>query len=246
MKINRTVQRALLVLDHVAKAPNGTTLAELATNLDIPKTSLFDIVSTLVSMHHLRKHGNRFHIGVKSKEIGNAYTQKQDLCDVAAPLLTQASELYRTSSSLVLLSNSRLDYCFQYHPENAVMIARQVSPYNILHASGTGKVLLAYMAPSRRESLLKDCVFHKFTDRTIENREALLEELKAVRRNGYALDDREYHYLLQCVAAPIFHKKKVIAAISFSGLNLYNEDPQEMVGHILETAREISVRHDRT
>lgn len=245
MKINRTVQRALQILDCVAKSPNGITLAELAGSLAIPKTSLFDIVTTLAAGHHLRKHDNKFYIGPKAREIGSAYTSRQDLLDVAKPLLTEASEHYNTSSSLVLLNHGRLDYCFQYHPEDAVMIARQGSPYNIMHASGTGKVMLAFMQPDQREEILRDFQLHKFTDRTISSFEALEDELKTVRKNGYALDDREYHYLLQCVAAPILHKGQAVAAVSFSGLNLFNEDPSEMVRRILETAGNISRTYNR-
>lgn len=244
MKINRTVQRALLVLDKVASEPDGVTLSDLEKALELPKTSLFDIVSTMVSMRYLRKHDKLFFIGIKSKNIASAYVKKQDICDIAEPILVQASELNHASSSLVMLSNSNLDYCFQYHPEDAIMIARTSSPYNILHASATGKVLLAYMQPSRRESILKKIHFHKFTDRTIDNMDDLLGVVSVVREQGYALDDREFHYLLQCVAAPVYHKKRVIAAISFSGLNLYSDDPSKMIAQVLETARKISESYD--
>jgi len=164
---------------------------------------------------------------------------------VAEPLLTQASERNNVSSSLVLLSDSELDYCFQYHPEDAVMIARRPSSFGIHHASATGKVLLAYMQPARRDALLRKMTLHKFTDRTIDNNAELLKVLETVREQGYALDDREYHYLLQCVAAPVYHQKKVIAAISFSGLNLYNDDPGKMVREVLQTAQEVSTSYTR-
>ncbi len=245
MKINRTVQRSLLILSLVAQSPKGCTLKELEEQLEIPKTSLFDIVSTLVVMHYLRKSDRLFFVGPKAREIGNAYVQKQDLCDVAEPLLTQASERNNVSSSLVLLSDSELDYCFQYHPEDAVMIARRPSSFGIHHASATGKVLLAYMQPARRDALLRKMTLHKFTDRTIDNNAELLKVLETVREQGYALDDREYHYLLQCVAAPVYHQKKVIAAISFSGLNLYNDDPGKMVREVLQTAQEVSTSYTR-
>jgi DNA-binding IclR family transcriptional regulator len=245
MKVNRTVQRALLILDHIALSPKGRTLSELAETLGIPKTSLFDIVSTLEGMNFLRKHEKQYFIGEKSRDVGNAYIRKQDLCDVAAPILTAASESLGTSSSLVLLSRKTLEYCFQYHPQDAVMVARQACPYNHLHASATGKILLAFMPPSRRDSILKEFTYHKFTNRTLDNLDDLTAELEKVRKQGFAIDDREYHYLLQCVAAPIRHRGRVIAAISFSGLNLFNDDPDAMVGNVLATAKEITDSHDR-
>jgi len=245
MKINRTVQRALLVLDHIATSSKGKTLSELAEELGIPKTSLFDIVTTLDGMNFLRKRDKRYFIGEKSREVGSAYIRKQDLRDVAEPILTAASERFGTSSSLVLLSKKTLEYCFQYHPQDAVMVARQACPYNHLHASATGKILLAFMPPSRRDGILSDYTFHKFTARTLDSQQELMAELDKVRKQGFAVDDREYHYLLQCVGAPIRHNGKVMAAISFSGLNLFNDDPEVMVDNVLATAKEITDTHDR-
>lgn len=244
MKINRTVQRALTVLSLVAKTPKGMTLSEMEGALDIPKTSLYDIVSTLEYMHYLRKHGKKYFIGFRPRDIGRAYYQVEDLCDVAEPILADASERLNVSSSLVLLSKNKLDYCFQYHPEDTVEVARRPSPYNFLHASATGKVLLAFMPRTRCESLLK-IVLHRFTDNTVRDLEELHGELEKTREQGYGLDDREYNYQQQCVAAPIQHRGKVIAAISFTRLNLFNDDPTAMVKEVLATAKEISASYER-
>lgn len=240
MKINRTVQRALLILDHVADSPNGVTQSNLIAALQLPKSSLFDLCSTLTEMHYLRKHGSKFYIGAKAKKIGNAYIEKQDLRDIAEPILTKASEAIQASSSLVLLDQGKQNYYFQYHPQDAIMVARQSSTFNIFHASATGKILLAYLPPAVRKKMISSLTLHKFTDKTIDDEATLLKSLETIREQGFALDNREYHYLLQCAAAPIVYEKKVIAAISFSGLNLYNDDPGEMIKTVMETAQTVS------
>ncbi len=246
MKINRTVQRALIVLDLVATAPKGLRLSELVEALEVPKSSLFDIVSTLVGMNYLREENKRFFIGIKTKEAGDRYGEFQDLSHIADSLLSVASEKYHSSTSLVRLHHNDLEYLFQYHPKDAVMVARQSSPYNILHASATGKVLMAFLDEDRKNALVRTLPLQKFTDRTIDSVDGLLEELDQVRENGYALDNREYHYLLQCVAAPILFREKCIAAISFSGLNLFNENPQDMLRYVKQTAREITEAYSRS
>lgn len=245
MKINRTVQRALRVLDLVAAAPKGMRLSELVEALEVPKSSLFDIVSTLVGMNYLREEDKRFFIGIKTKEAGDCYREFQDLSHIAEALLCVASERYNSSTSLVRLAGNNLEYLFLYHPKDAVMVARQSSPYNILHASATGKILLAFLDEEQAKTLVRTLPLQKFTDRTIDSVDGLLEEMAAVRNNGYALDNREYHYLLQCVAAPIMFREKCIAAISFSGLNLFNENPQDMIQQVQQTAKKISEAYSR-
>jgi len=240
MKTNRTVQRALHVLHLVASSPGGLRLSELATALDVPKTSVFDIVSTMLDMHYLRKHDNKFFIGIKVKEDGESYATSEDLCDIASSFLVAASGECNASTSLVFVVNDELKYLFQHHPKDAVMIARHPSPFNIFHASAAGKVLLACMDPEKRERLISTMAFHRFTDNTISNAEELRGVLEQTTVQGYALDNREYHYLLQCVAAPVVHQDKTIAAISFSALNLYKNDPSSMIACVLRTARQIS------
>ncbi|OIN98384.1 MAG: hypothetical protein AUJ49_13405 [Desulfovibrionaceae bacterium CG1_02_65_16] len=231
------MQRALLMLQHIADSSRGASLSELTESLGLPKTSAFDILHTMETLHFLRKDGNAYFIGAKAKEVGDAYGKMQDICSIASGILISASERFNTSVSLVQYVDKQLDYCFQHHPDDAVMVARYSSPYNILHAAASGKVLLAFMPEKEREQALDGIVLYKFTDRTLGTVEALRGELERVRAQGYALDNREYHYLLQCVAAPVLHQGEVIAAISFSGLNLYLNDPQEMIAHVLETAR---------
>ncbi len=240
MKINKTTQRTLHVLEYIARHPRGVKLSELSTALNAPKSSIFDIVSTLTYMDYLRKHDSLFYIGFKAREVGHAYAEKKALQCIAEPILTKASAQYSVSSSLVLLTKNKLEYNFQAHPHDAVMVARQSCEYNFLHASAAGKIFLAHMPRKQCLKLLEKLTLHRFTDRTITIKKKLLQSIDEVKKQGYALDNREFHYLLQCVAAPVYARKKVIAVISFSGLNLYNDTPQTMITRILHTAKEIS------
>jgi IclR family acetate operon transcriptional repressor len=46
----------------------------------------------------------------------------------------------------------------------------------------------------------------------------LIEELAAIRRRGYAIDDEEHAVGVRCVAAPVFAASgEVVAAIGVSG-----------------------------
>ena len=44
MKINRTTQRTIEILDLIASSQDGLTLNEIAKELNMPKTSAFDIL----------------------------------------------------------------------------------------------------------------------------------------------------------------------------------------------------------
>ncbi len=240
MKLNRSAQRIFQIMDYLILMRQGASLSEIAKALDEPKTSIYDLLVTAVEMNYLRKHNKKFFIGYQAKKAGYAYMERQEILDVIAGPLIEASKLYNVSVSFVVLENNSLNYLFTEHPEDAVLVARQASPYDFIHAAAAGKVLLAYSSASVRNKILSTLTFSRFTHKTINSKEAMLKELEKVVKNGYALDDREYSALLQCISMPILKNSTIIGALSFSSLNLYRDSLNERYMSIKETADKLT------
>lgn len=67
MKLNRTTLRTVEILKLVSKKTDGITLDEICAKLDMPKTSAYDIVTTLVQtgmIHVAREQKQRYTIGL--------------------------------------------------------------------------------------------------------------------------------------------------------------------------------------
>ncbi len=80
------------------------------------------------------------------------------------------------------------------------------------------------------------------TNRTIANWCELRSELHRIRRRGYAVDDREYHPGVRCVAAPVFDIGGVSAALGISApADRLDEKRLDVVAPIVvDTAARIS------
>jgi DNA-binding IclR family transcriptional regulator len=77
-----------------------------------------------------------------------------------------------------------------------------------------GKVLLAFMDPRERKSILSGAL-ESFTPYTITRAGNLERELVKVRRRGYAIDREEITRGIMCAAAPVADGEgRVLAAIS--------------------------------
>ena len=84
------------------------------------------------------------------------------------------------------------------------------------HATATGKAMLAWLPEDDMRRVLAHGMA-RFTPKTITEWPALIEALRHVRRNGYAVDDEEYQPGVICVGAAIRdHKGAVVGAISAS------------------------------
>jgi DNA-binding IclR family transcriptional regulator len=80
------------------------------------------------------------------------------------------------------------------------------------HASATGKMFLAWLAPAEREAVLSGRL-ETFTQATITDRRRLEEELSSVRRDGFALSHGEHDDFTSAVSAPAVGSSGRLVAI---------------------------------
>ena len=75
-----------------------------------------------------------------------------------------------------------------------------------LHATSSGKVLLSFLPPSRREKILRALPLTRYTDRTLTSLPALRAGLDEVRRSGVCFNLDELAVGAAGIAAPIFDR----------------------------------------
>ena len=84
----------------------------------------------------------------------------------------------------------------------------------------------------------------RYTDKTITDPTALLEELDRIRKRGYSIDEGECIDEIYCIAVPILnHLKQPVYAISISmpAYRASKESADQMVQDLLKTKAEIEV-----
>ena len=87
-----------------------------------------------------------------------------------------------------------------------------------MHASGTGKAILAAMPVAQAERLLQGAGLARFTDNTLSSPGALFEDLALTRARGYSLDREERFTGMSCVGAAIHDENGLpCAGVSVSG-----------------------------
>jgi len=106
-------------------------------------------------------------------------------------------------------------------------------------------VLLAFLPEAESSRIMKQIKLKPVTANTISSRKKLTDELKKVRKQGYAFDFRESEQGVECIAAPIRnHLGDVVAALSISGPQRKINAPQakQFVSQVREAAALISSR----
>lgn len=244
MKLNRTTQRTVEILKLVSKNPEGITLDDICEKMALPKTSAYDIVTTLAEMGMVnvdRGQRQRYTIGLTAYRIGINYTNNLDFISVIEPELKAFAKEVAKTVFFGVRSDHEVVYICKAEPENPIITTATVGTKNPMYCTSLGKAILAYSDDETREQVMNRIKFRKNTEKTILNKEALTAELEKVRELGYALDAREMEDHMECVGAPVFGSDgSVIGAISVSSLYKPTED-YELLGRLVsEKSREVS------
>lgn len=244
MKLNRTTLRSVEMLKLIAKRPDGITLDEICQVMGLPKTSAYDIATTLVEtgMLNLTKGQKQsYTIGLTAYRIGVSYTNHLDVLGTIEPVLKAFAREIGKTVFYGVLSGHEVVYLCKFEPENPIITTATVGTKNPVYCTSLGKAILAFADEETREKVLGRITFRKKTERTILSREALLGELEEVKKQGYALDAREVEEHMECVGAPVYDQEgMVLGAISASSLYKPEEDYERLGKLVREKAEEVS------
>lgn len=239
MKINRTVERAIQILELLSENKNGLGLSDISKQLDIPKSSCFDIVETLLYYKMVELIGNGtkiYRIGIKSFTIGSQYLEQKQLIDIARPKMEEIGDI---SGKSVFLAEDNLGcvvYTYKYQPKNATVVATcSVGTTNEYYNTALGKCMLSF-----KNDFLK-LVDELVMSNKVEDRNAFLQELSSIQQNKYALSNQQHQKQLFCIAVPIYNSKgNVVNAISLSGLYVDKKKCDNEIIALKAIAEEIS------
>lgn len=216
----RAVIRAFQTLECLCMAGKGVRIMELSQKLQLNKATIFRILSTLSSLGYVEKaHDSEcYRPTMKILSVSNNLLGSIELRTLAAPHI---QALAREAGQAVHLSVRDADSTViveKVEAQSSFRVAFHVGRRSNLYSTGTGKVFLAMQDKAELEAYLTRVPLESLTAHTICNRLRLLEELEAIRANGYALDRQENSLGVSCVAAPIWDfSGKNVAAISVTG-----------------------------
>lgn len=214
------LDRALSILELLAKHPEGMRMREIAEQLDLPANSVFRITATLEDRGYLLREGEdmRYQLSRKLLSLGYAAIGEDKLIEHSLDVM----QLLRDETQETVLVGVRADtqgvVLEQVAATQPVKFLVDPGTHFPLHTSAPGKVFVAFLPPTERESVLKRLKFTRYNERTLDSRAKFEAEIAEVRARGYGLDRAEQIEGLHCVGAPIFnHRGYPIAAIWVTG-----------------------------
>lgn len=238
----KSVDKALRIVQLFINS-ESLSFTEICQQADLPKATAFNLIETLEVHKYLHRNPNgRYALGRTLLELGNLYTSRLHLRDIAYPIMQRMSEITNQTSQLTMLSDLNVVYLEKVDSSGLIQLNTRIGSTFPAHCTATGKIMLAFLPEDELNSLLQNRPLTKMTAYTITDKDALKENLAETRRNGYSVDNRESNDQIMAFGAPIRDSSgKVIAGISLTGLaTSFISTSEKSLNCLLEGAGKIS------
>lgn len=203
----RSVSRALLLLRIMGRTERTAwSLDELSRVSGFAKSTTHRLLVTMVESGFVEpcERSGYYRLGLQASVIGAASSRSRDAHPDIRRVLQWVARKTRCTSGLALLSDAHSVTLFRVCATDSIRADHATNGISPAHASAAGKVLLSGIPESDLTLRFAErSILPGYTPATITSVPRLVEELAAVRQNGYATDVGEYRVGLRCVAVAV-------------------------------------------
>ncbi len=193
------------ILDHLTAARRPLGVTELANLMEQPKPRVYRHLASMRLLNVVEQDpiSEKYRLGSKLVNYGNAASEQFDLRSIADPYLTQLRDRTGQTALLSVPSNGTALVVAAVESLNNVCITVKPGNRVVPHASAQGRIVLAYSdEPTRKRVLRRKLV--AATEYTMTEPTALAERLQLIRERLYETADGESIEGINVLAAPVF------------------------------------------
>lgn len=216
----KSIIKAANVVNVLAEAGQPLSLSVIANELQISKSTLHGIISTLVDVKFIAQdqRSGRYRLGTRLFEVGSALSNQWNVRKIGYPIIQHIVADMGETVHMAVLDDYEVLYINKQESTSSVRIVTEVGVKLPAHCTGLGKALLCGLSKLELQCFASTKGLAKKTELTITTLEGLWKEMELTRRRGYAVDEQEFVEGLRCCAVPIHdHTGNIVSAISISG-----------------------------
>ena len=215
---NHSVMKAFAILKAFHDPEEWVTSCELSRRANLPEASGYRLIQTLEDIGAVvRGPRGRYRTGLLLLSLSRNVTVTELLRNASQALMAEWAQRLNLTMHMGVLEQGMVTYVAKVAAPGAFPVYTKVGGQLEAYCSGLGKVLLASLPEEQMEGVIMDGALVPLTPYTITSAPALRAELKRVREQGYALDDRENHANMRCIAVPVLDRDgRAVAALSAS------------------------------
>jgi IclR family transcriptional regulator, acetate operon repressor len=213
----KSLNRGLDILEYVASCPEPPSFSQLLTSLRIPRSSLFHLLTNLLSRNFLERdpQSERYRLGGEVIAIAKK-VKRPSLRDRVTPLLHQLSlEVSETCGFYAQVGDS-VEVVASAISTQALSYTMKVGMIAPLYAVSAGKIVLSELGAEELSQYLARATFTPVTPHTIRAKSRLKKDIQQVKATGFAYSREEFTLGITAIATAVRHDAKFYGAINLA------------------------------
>lgn len=213
----QTTRTALNILEQI-RDNGGMGITELSRDLNLAKSTIHRHLSTLHDEGYVVKEANTYSLSLRFLDFGESARTRNPAYPMAGEKVTELAIETEERAQFLVEEHGSAIYVYREVGERAVQTDPGIGKRIPLHATAAGKAILAYIDREKVEEILNTQGLSALTEKTITQKEELLNELAEIRSQGYGFNHQENVRGLHAVGVPVTGPNEtVIGALSVSG-----------------------------
>jgi IclR family pca regulon transcriptional regulator len=220
------------------------TLTQIAEIAGMNTPTAQRITDTLLDLGYLKRNQRKeFFLGPKILTLGFAFLHGSQLTNMAAQYLDDFFDRFHWTVNLSVLEGDEVIYLARREQQRFLKYDVQPGLRLPFNCTAMGKVLAAGLPRAEFRRLMETGNFIRMTPNTIIDPDRFEQEMKEVRRKGYAFCDRELSMDVSAISVPVLdHKEEVVAAanVALPAEAAKGELLAEATSRLMELGRDLS------
>ncbi|MFB6142205.1 MAG: IclR family transcriptional regulator [Halorientalis sp.] len=200
------------------EAADGMRLTDLATELDMAKSTVHRYLQTLLDREYVVKEGDTYHVSLRFLDLGEHARNREEGYRMARQKVAELADETEERAQFIVEEHGQAVYVHREAGSHAVQTDPGIGKRIDLHATSAGKAIIAEWPDGRIREFVDRWGLPSHTDETITDLDSLLAEVADIRDRDYAVNRGENIDGLAAVGVSVCGADdQPIGALSVSG-----------------------------
>ncbi len=240
------LSRYALILESLAAAPEGLSLTEIIAATGLPRGTAHRLVGALMGVGYVVRQGGRkiYVLGPRLLRLLHLGISPASVTSLVRPILEDLVARFHETAFLAKFTGDNVETAFMLAPEDeqrSLVYPGRVMP---MHATASGKSILAFQAADVIEGYL-EAPRERYTEATRVSAQAIRADFAEVRRRGYGICDNEMEPGVLSYACPVhLDGAGVVYSIGLVGVavGLRQHEETDVVAALTDAAARFAAR----
>lgn len=222
MHIIRSLQRGLMALE-ILNNQKALTVAEMAREINLPRTTTFRILENLVSFGYVKRgeRKGRYSLTIRVRNLASGFNEDAWLSETVKPLVTELAKIVIWPISIMSPRNMRMSLRYTTDTDSPLSLDYYNEGLRLpILSTASGQVYLAYCSPEERKIVLSVLAREEpdITNMLSRSPDMIDKMIATTRNDGFAINFRSPRTnepgKTNTIALPIMRGGQFLAALA--------------------------------